>query len=111
MSFILKQNRNVILSTKSWSPESYSKFTNTSYPAQVDNTYIWEQDGYWLGWEDDPVVEIPPKTQQEIEQENELNRLSAYREESDPLFFKWQRGEATEQEWLDKVAEIKQRWS
>lgn len=37
-------------------------------------------------------------------------RQSAYQTESDPLFFKWQRGEATEQEWLDKVAEIKARF-
>lgn len=39
-----------------------------------------------------------------------LNRAAAYKEESDPIFFKWQRGEATEQEWLDKVAEIKARY-
>jgi len=37
-------------------------------------------------------------------------RQSAYQTESDPLFFKYQRGEATEQEWLDKVAEIKTRF-
>lgn len=42
--------------------------------------------------------------------EAELNRAEAYRTESDPLFFKWQRGEATEQEWLDKIAEIKTRY-
>lgn len=42
--------------------------------------------------------------------EAEVNRAEAYRNESDPLFFKWQRGEATEQEWLDKVAEIKARY-
>jgi len=39
-----------------------------------------------------------------------LKRQSAYQTESDPLFFKYQRGEATEQEWLDKVAEIKARF-
>ena len=37
-------------------------------------------------------------------------RQSAYQTESDPLFFKYQRGEATEQEWLDKVSEIKARF-
>ena len=37
-------------------------------------------------------------------------RAEAYRNESDPLFFKAQRGEATMQEWLDKVAEIKARY-
>jgi hypothetical protein len=36
-------------------------------------------------------------------------RREAYQKESDPLYFKWQRGEATQQEWLDKIAEIKTR--
>lgn len=40
----------------------------------------------------------------------EKQRAESYRNESDPIFFKWQRGEATEQEWLDKVAEIKARY-
>jgi hypothetical protein len=39
------------------------------------------------------------------------NRLSAYERESDPVFFKWQRGEGTQQEWLDKVEEIKARYA
>lgn len=38
------------------------------------------------------------------------NRADAYRNESDPLFFKWQRGEASEQDWLNKIEEIKQRF-
>lgn len=37
-------------------------------------------------------------------------RKAAYVAESDPIFFMSQRGEATPQEWLDKVAEIKARW-
>lgn len=37
-------------------------------------------------------------------------RAEAYRTESDPLFFKVQRGEATQQQWLDKVSEIKTRY-
>ena len=38
------------------------------------------------------------------------NREQAYKTESDPLFFKWQRGEITEQEYLEKVEEIRQRF-
>jgi len=37
-------------------------------------------------------------------------RHAAYIAESDPIFFMSQRGEATQQQWLDKVAEIKARW-
>jgi hypothetical protein len=40
----------------------------------------------------------------------EANRRAAYIAEADPLFFKAQRGEATEQEWLDKIAEIRARY-
>ena len=38
------------------------------------------------------------------------NRRAAYIAEADPLFFKAQRGEATVEEWQEKVAEIKQRF-
>ena len=37
-----------------------------------------------------------------VEAVNEL-RLNAYRTDSDPIFFQYQRGEKTEQEWLDAV--------
>lgn len=33
-------------------------------------------------------------------------RANSYPVFSDPIFFKWQRGEATQQEWLDEVARI-----
>ena len=36
-------------------------------------------------------------------------RIKAFRDEADPLFFGWQRGENTEREWLDKCEEIRQR--
>ena len=77
-------------------------------------------DGSTITVEATRVVEtqrVRDLTAQEIEnlkkQQNESqkqNRLTAYEQESDPLFFKWQRGEATQQEWLDKVAEIKARY-
>lgn len=40
----------------------------------------------------------------------QANRQAAYTKEADPLFFKYQRGEAAEQEWLDKIEEIRQRF-
>ena len=47
--------------------------------------------------------------QQKLEQA-EANRRTAYQQEADPLFFKAQRGEVEQQAWLDKIAEIKQRF-
>jgi Ni/Co efflux regulator RcnB len=40
----------------------------------------------------------------------DAQRHAAYVAESDPLFFQWQRGETTEQQWRDKVAEIRTRY-
>lgn len=37
-------------------------------------------------------------------------RLTAYQQESDPIFFEWQRGENTEQAWKDKITEIQARF-
>lgn len=37
-------------------------------------------------------------------------RRAAFQIEADPLFFKWQRGEATQEEYLQKVGEIRQRY-
>lgn len=37
-------------------------------------------------------------------------REAAYKTEADPLFFKSQRGEATQAEWQAKIAEIKARF-
>jgi len=34
-------------------------------------------------------------------------RAALYKKHADPIFFKWQRGEATEQDWLDVIAKIK----
>ena len=63
-------------------------------------------------------MKIKFKTKEQVEQEAkeaelqrvENNRRNAYRNESDPLYLKWQRGEATEQDWLDKIEEIKERF-
>jgi len=52
----------------------------------------------------------PTKLAEKKAAEAEANRKAAYATEADPLFFRAQRGEATEQEWLDKVAEIKARY-
>ena len=37
----------------------------------------------------------------------ERARQAAYAQTADPLFFQYQRGEATEQEWLDAVQAVK----
>ena len=67
------------------------------------------------------LVTVQDKTATEISNEardaiiatntqNKAARATAYTIEADPLFFKSQRGEATHEEWLAKVSEIKTRY-
>lgn len=63
------------------------------------------------------TIQVESKTQEELDADaaavlaaNKVARAEAYRIESDPLFFKAQRGEATIDEWLAKVEEIKNRY-
>lgn len=56
---------------------------------------------------------VRPMTEQELQelaQQKDQQRKLAYQNEADPLFFKWQRGESTQEVWLAKVAEIKARY-
>jgi hypothetical protein len=62
------------------------------------------------------TITVEAKTQEEIDADvaaqeavAKAARAEAYRTESDPLYFKAQRGEATMEEWLAKVDEIKNR--
>lgn len=54
--------------------------------------------------------ELAEKETAKIAERSQL-RSTAYQQESDPIFFKMQRGEATIDEWLAKIAEIKSRYS
>lgn len=52
----------------------------------------------------------PVKTIDELNAEVSDLRANAYRTEVDPLYFKWQRGEATKESWLEAIAAIKERY-
>jgi len=79
---------------------------------------IYDNDYATLIWHDD----TPKPTQAELDAawpqvqyeqqraEIETQRRNAYTQEADPLFFSYQRGEATEQDWLDAVESIKARY-
>ena len=56
------------------------------------------------------LIDPPPLTAEQIAAAVTAARAAAYVAESDPLFFKAQRGEATNEEWLAKIAEIKVRF-
>lgn len=76
--------------------DSYNGLTwlsNTPKPTQAELDALWES------------------TQTTVaNQQADANRHAAYVAESDPLFFKAQRGEGTMADWEAKVAEIKARY-
>lgn len=62
----------------------------------------WTWDG--TGWV------APPPTPEEWTEEYarvEQRRQAAYERDADPVFFRWQRGTATEQDWLNAVQAVK----
>lgn len=61
---------------------------------------------------DDEASELQnsPLTADQIQEAVTAARAAAYVKESDPLFFKYQRGEVLKEDWLAKVDEIKARY-
>lgn len=64
--------------------------SDTPKPTQAELDAAWPQVNY-----DNQVAAV------------EAARLVAYEQQSDPLYFKWQRGDATEAEWRAAVAKVK----
>jgi hypothetical protein len=55
------------------------------------------------------VIPVPPPPPPTNAEQSEKRKL-AYEQESDPIFFMAQRGEATTEQWDAKIAEIKARY-
>lgn len=94
----------------------YAAVLVANYP---DTRWILNGETYdGLEWLDDS----PKPTQKELDaawaqvqhdlqiKQVEAQRKAAYMVESDPVFFQFQRGDATEQEWLDAVQAVKDRY-
>jgi len=76
-------------------------------PSWVEVTGLNPMPGVDAGWSYVEGEWIAPLIPEPTIEDIEANRIVAYRETADPLFFQWQRGEATEQEWLDAVEAVK----
>ena len=91
----------------------YKLTTNTKIICTTDGAIIpddlgntdYQQYLAWLADGNTPEPADPPPAP-----DYSAMRHNAYVAESDPIFFMSQRGEATQQQWLDKIAEIKARW-
>lgn len=89
----------------------------TNYPGT--SWALTGEDYSGLEWLDEntpkPTKAALAKQWPDVQYQAEVNavkdaRRNAYQTEADPIFFQWQRGEATEQAWKDKVAEIQARY-
>lgn len=75
---------------------------NVAEGTPAETAGVWYQT--WV------VTDKTPEQIAEYNEQQKENRLLAYEQESDPIFFKWQRGEGTQQEWLDAVELVKQQY-
>lgn len=71
----------------------------------LSDTWKW-QDDVWVCINQEGVDAYNENIKEMHNAKQKELRLKAYEQESDPVFFKWQRGEATQQEWLDAVAKV-----
>ena len=74
----------------------------------ADNWVETDQAGPGWLYQDGQFTAPPPVVPTQAEQE--AKRHAAYTAEADPLFFKWQAGEGTEEEWKAKRQEIRNRY-
>jgi hypothetical protein len=91
---------NVIVVDPNNIPDFCADWPEAAEGCQIGGSYV---DGVFIPL---PEPEPEPPT---LEQQRAA-RAADYRANSDPLFFKAQRGEATMDEWLALVAEIKMRY-
>lgn len=91
----------------------YAQILTRKYP---DAQWVLNGDDYsgleWLDESPKPTKKaldaLWPEVQAAIVRgQVESQRQAAYQQSADPLFFEYQRGDATEQEWLDAVQAVK----
>jgi hypothetical protein len=138
-SMFIKVKNNEIIKYPYAMEDLYVDYPNTSFPDKLESSTLAEFDIYIVNPSPQPqvdhtknVVEETPNlfkgewyqdwviadaTTEEIAQRQsdmvnsvKQQRAEAYRNESDPLFFKAQRNEATMEEWIAKVNDIKTRY-
>lgn len=91
----------------------YSLILMLKYPGTQWSLNGDDYDGLvWLSDSPKPTEAELDALWPQVQYENQIAevekaRLIAYEQQSDPIFFKWQRGDATEAEWREAVAKVK----
>jgi len=91
----------------------YAAVLTANYP---DAQWTLNGDTYdglnWIGPGDKPTEAELDAAWPQVDYDRQVAaveqaRRADYEAQSDPLFFEWQRGDGTEQAWLDAVAAVK----
>jgi hypothetical protein len=91
----------------------YTKVLTTKYAGTLWSLNGDEYDGLdWLDSSPKPTQAELDALWPQVDYETQCSaisqtRIAAYEQTSDPLYFKWQRGDATEAEWREAVAKVK----
>jgi len=81
--------------------------TLAANPDWVEVTGMDPMPGVDNGWTYVDGAFVAPPVPAPTREDVEFARMAAYRLTSDPIFFEYQRGDKTEQEWLDAVQAVK----
>ena len=76
----------------------------------IGSELIWKTEGLDAPTDAEIAAEVARLQALEPIRIAEASRKAAYQTEADPLFFKWQAGEGTQEEWQAKREEIRQRY-
>ena len=76
-------------------------------PDAVEITGMEPTPGVGTGWTYVKGAFVPPVVPTLTRERVEQARLTEYQATTDPMFFKFQRGDVTEQAWLDAVQAVK----
>lgn len=88
----------------------HSRFGWIPFTADPNDVEPHGREIYLLALAKGPKPYVAPPAHVPTKEEQEAKRQAAYTAEADPLFFKWQAGEATEEEWKAKRQEIRDRY-
>lgn len=90
--------------------ENNTTVVNTDAPSPpLGGVWKW-QNSTWVCVDQAAVDQYNAQQTVDFNASQSKKRHATYIAESDPIFFKWQRNEATQQEWIDKIAEIDARF-
>lgn len=72
---------------------------------------LTDDDVFEMAGEGEEAIGHLVLTQKNIDKAYDYIRSMAYKEYADPVFFKYQRGDATQEEWLEAIAKVKNDFS